>query len=181
MESILGRKHKVQSWYLDVSMLANYWGQNRVYHHTGPINMTWGLYEALCLIHEEGLENCFARHLRNHRALKAGLAAIGIKYSAQEGRQLPMLNAVYVPEGVDDAAIRSALLTRFGIEIGAGLGAYKGKVWRIGLMGFGSRPANVLLFLSALEQLLAEQKYKFTAGASIGAANESYAKQGSKS
>jgi alanine-glyoxylate transaminase / serine-glyoxylate transaminase / serine-pyruvate transaminase len=177
MDVIMNRKTKVQSWYLDVSMLANYWGQNRVYHHTGPINMTWGLYEALCLIHEEGLENCFARHLRNHRALKAGLAAIGIKYSAQEGHQLPMLNAVYVPEGVDDAAVRSALLTKFGIEIGAGLGAYKGKVWRIGLMGFGSRPANVLLFLSALEQLLAEQKYKFTAGASVAAANESYASQ----
>lgn len=176
MDVIMNRKTKVQSWYLDVSMLANYWGQNRVYHHTGPINMTWGLYEALCLIHEEGLENCFARHLRNHRALKAGLAAIGIKYSAQEGHQLPMLNAVYVPEGVDDAAVRSALLTKFGIEIGAGLGAYKGKVWRIGLMGFGSRPANVLLFLSALEQLLAEQKYKFTAGASVAAANECYAK-----
>jgi len=174
MDVIMNRKTKVQSWYLDVSMLANYWGQNRVYHHTGPINMTWGLYEALCLIHEEGLENCFARHLRNHRALKAGLAAIGIKYSAQEGHQLPMLNAVYVPEGVDDAAVRSALLTKFGIEIGAGLGAYKGKVWRIGLMGFGSRPANVLLFLSALEQLLAEQKYKFTHGASVAAANESY-------
>ncbi len=176
MDVIMNRKTKVQSWYLDVSMLANYWGQNRVYHHTGPINMTWGLYEALCLIHEEGLENCFARHLRNHRALKAGLAAIGIKYSAQEGHQLPMLNAVYVPEGVDDAAVRSALLTKFGIEIGAGLGAYKGKVWRIGLMGFGSRPANVLLFLSALEQLLAEQKYQFTAGASVAAANECYAK-----
>lgn len=174
MEVILGRKTKVQSWYLDVSMLANYWGQNRVYHHTGPINMTWGLYEALCLIHEEGLENCFARHLRNHRALKAGLAAIGIKYSAQEGHQLPMLNAVFVPEGVDDAAIRSALLNRFGIEIGAGLGAYKGKVWRIGLMGFGSRPVNVLLFLSALEQLLSEQNYQFAAGASIAAANCSY-------
>ena len=174
MEVIMGRKTKVQSWYLDVSMLANYWGQNRVYHHTGPINMTWGLYEALCLIHEEGLENCFARHLRNHRALKAGLAAIGIKYSAQEGHQLPMLNAVFVPEGVDDAAVRSALLTRFGIEIGAGLGAYKGKVWRIGLMGFGSRPANVLLFLSALEQLLWEQKYRFIPGASIAAANASY-------
>lgn len=177
MEVVLGRKTKVQSWYLDVSMLANYWGQNRVYHHTGPINMTWGLYEALCLIHEEGLENCFARHLRNHQALKAGLAAIGIKYSAQEGHQLPMLNAVTVPEGVDDAAVRSALLTRFGIEIGAGLGAYKGKVWRIGLMGFGSRPANVLLFLSALEQLLTEQKYQFAAGASVAAANEFYASQ----
>lgn len=175
MQVVLNRKTKVQSWYLDVSMLANYWGQNRVYHHTGPINMTYGLYEALQVIHEEGLENCFARHALNHRALKAGLAAIGIQYTAQEGHQLPMLNAVRVPAGVDDAAVRSALLNRFGIEIGAGLGAFKGQVWRIGLMGYGARPANVLLFLSALEQLLAEQKYAFTAGASIAAANGVYA------
>jgi alanine-glyoxylate transaminase/serine-glyoxylate transaminase/serine-pyruvate transaminase len=175
MDVILNRKTKVQSWYLDVSMLANYWGQNRVYHHTGPINMSYGLYEAVRIIHEEGMEACFARHQLNHRALKAGLAAIGIQYSAQEGHQLPMLNAVHVPAGVDDAAVRGALLHRFGIEIGAGLGAFKGKVWRIGLMGYGSRPANVLVFLAALEQLLAEQKFGFTAGASIAAANGVYA------
>jgi len=175
MDVILNRKTKVQSWYLDVSMLANYWGQNRVYHHTGPINMTYALYEALRLVLEEGLENCFARHLRNHQALRAGLAALGVRYAAQEGHNLPQLNAVLVPDGVDDAAVRSGLLQKFGIEIGAGLGAYKGKVWRIGLMGYGSRPANVLLFLSALEQLLAEQKYKFEHGASIAAANAVYA------
>ena len=155
-------------------MLANYWGQNRVYHHTGPINMTYALYEALRLIHEEGLENCHARHLRNHKALKAGLAAIGVKYATAENCTLPQLNEVLVPAGVDDAAVRTALLNRFGIEIGAGLGAYKGKVWRIGLMGYGSRPANVLLFLSALEQLLAEQGHKFDRGASIAAANERF-------
>jgi alanine-glyoxylate transaminase/serine-glyoxylate transaminase/serine-pyruvate transaminase len=176
MESILGRKTKVQSWYLDVSMLANYWGQNRVYHHTGPINMTYALYEALRLIHEEGLENCHARHLRNHQALRAGLEAIGIGYATKPEHTLPQLNAALVPAGVDDAAIRAGLLNKFGIEIGAGLGAYKGKVWRIGLMGFGSRPANVLLFLSALEQLLAQQNYKFQPGASIAAANAAYAK-----
>jgi alanine-glyoxylate transaminase/serine-glyoxylate transaminase/serine-pyruvate transaminase len=176
METILSRKTKVQSWYLDVSMLANYWGQNRVYHHTGPINMTYALYEALRLIHEEGLEACHARHLRNHKALKAGLAAIGIQYATAENCTLPQLNAVLVPADVDDAAVRTGLLNRFGIEIGAGLGAYKGKVWRIGLMGYGSRPANVLLFLSALEQLLAEQGLKFEHGASIAAANATYAK-----
>jgi alanine-glyoxylate transaminase/serine-glyoxylate transaminase/serine-pyruvate transaminase len=177
MEAILGRKTKVQSWYLDVSMLANYWGQNRVYHHTGPINMTYALYEALRLIHEEGLENCHARHLRNHKALRAGLEAIGIGYATKPEHTLPQLNAVLVPAGVDDAAVRSGLLNKFGIEIGAGLGAYKGKVWRIGLMGYGCRPANVLLFLSALEQLLAEQKYKFQAGASVAAANAAYSSQ----
>src|SRR5688500_7398902 len=118
-------------------MLANYWGKNRVYHHTGPINMTYALYEALRLVHEEGLENCFARHLLNHKALRAGLAAIGIAYSTREDCILPQLNAVFVPIGIDDALIRGQLLNRFGIEIGAGLGEYKGRVWRIGLMGYG--------------------------------------------
>ena len=175
LEVVQNRKTKVQSWYLDVSMLANYWGQNRVYHHTAPINMTYGLYEALRIIHEEGLDQCIARHALNHRALKAGLTAIGVQYSAQEGHQLPMLNAVRVPDGVDDAFVRTNLLNRFGIEIGAGLGAIKGKVWRIGLMGYGARPANVMLVLSALEQLLAEQGFKFEHGASIAAANSIYA------
>jgi alanine-glyoxylate transaminase/serine-glyoxylate transaminase/serine-pyruvate transaminase len=174
MEVVLGRKHKVQSWYLDVSMLANYWGRNRVYHHTGPINMTYALYEALRLVHEEGLEKCWERHRLNHRALRAGLAAVGIRYSTNEHCILPQLNAVFVPEGVDDAAVRSSLLDRFGIEIGAGLGAYKGKVWRIGLMGFGSRPASVLMFLAALEQLLGEQGLRFDRGASVAAANGIY-------
>jgi alanine-glyoxylate transaminase/serine-glyoxylate transaminase/serine-pyruvate transaminase len=176
LDVILNRKTKVQSWYLDVSMLANYWGSERVYHHTAPINMTYALYEALQIILEEGLDKCFARHQLNHEALKAGLAAIGIGFAAQQGHQLPMLNAVTIPEGVDDARVRNGLLNRFGIEIGAGLGAFKGKIWRIGLMGYGSRPANVLLFLAALEQLLAEQGHRFDAGASIAAANERYAK-----
>ncbi len=174
LETILNRKTKVQSWYLDVSMLANYWGSDRVYHHTAPINMNYALYEALRMIHEEGLENCFARHMKNHQALKAGLSALAIEYTAQEGHQLPMLNAVRIPEGVDDATIRGGLLNRFGIEIGGGLGAFKGKVWRIGLMGYASREANVLLLLSALEQLLAEQGHKFNAGSSIAAANQVY-------
>jgi alanine-glyoxylate transaminase/serine-glyoxylate transaminase/serine-pyruvate transaminase len=174
MEKLAQRKTKVQSWYLDVTMLSQYWGQERVYHHTAPINMTYGLYAALQIILEEGLEKCWARHARHHGALKAGLAAIGIGYSAQEGHQLPMLNAVKIPDGVDDAVVRRELLTRFGIEIGSGLGAFKGKVWRIGLMGYGARANNVLLFLSALEQLLAEASVKFEHGASIAAANEFY-------
>ena len=175
MKVILSRKTKVQSWYLDVTMLANYLGSQRLYHHTAPINMTYALYEAARLILEEGLDACFDRHRLNHQALKAGLAAIGISYTAQEGHQLPMLNAVRVPEGVDDAAVRGGLLNQFGIEIGAGLGAFKGKVWRIGLMGHTSRAGNVLLFLSALEQLLAEQSHEFSPGASVAAANGVYA------
>lgn len=174
MDIVRRRKTKVQSWYLDVSMLASYWGEQRVYHHTAPINMTYALYEALRMIHEEGLENCFARHMLNHQALKAGLAALGIGYAAQEGHQLPMLNAVRIPEGVDDAKVRSGLLNRFGIEIGGGLGAFKGKVWRIGLMGYASRANNVYLLLSALEQLLAEQGFSFDHGSSIAAATARY-------
>lgn len=174
LEVIQSRQTKVQSWYLDVSMLASYWGSDRVYHHTAPINMSYALYEAIQIIHEEGLDASFARHLQNHLALKAGLAALGIEYTAQEGHQLPMLNAVRIPAGIDDGKLRGDLLNRFGIEIGGGLGAFKGKVWRIGLMGYGSRAANVLLFLAALEQLLAEQGYEFDHGASIAAATASY-------
>jgi alanine-glyoxylate transaminase/serine-glyoxylate transaminase/serine-pyruvate transaminase len=174
MEVVLARKTKVQSWYLDVSMLAKYWGQERVYHHTAPINMTYALYEALRVILDEGLEACHARHMRNHRALKAGLAAIGIRYASAEGHQLPMLNAVWIPEGIDDAKVRGALLTRFGIEIGGGLGDFKGRAWRIGLMGHSSRANNVLLLLGALEQLLGEQGLKFEHGASLAAANAAY-------
>jgi len=175
MDVVLARKTKVQSWYLDVSMLAKYWGEERVYHHTAPINMTYALYEALRLVLEEGLDACHARHRLNHVALKAGLAAIGIRYASAEGHQLPMLNAVWIPAGVDDAAVRRALLTRFGIEIGGGLGDLKGRVWRIGLMGHASRANNVLLLLGALEQLLTEQGVKFEHGASLAAANAVYA------
>ena len=175
VQTILSRKTKVQSWYLDVGMLASYWGSDRVYHHTAPINMSYALHEALRLILTEGLEACHARHLLHHRALKAGLGALGISYAAQEGHQLPMLNAVRIPEGIDDARVRRDLLQRFNLEIGAGLGPFKGQVWRIGLMGYGSRAANVLVFLGALEQLLAEQGFKFSAGSSIAAANQVYA------
>jgi alanine-glyoxylate transaminase/serine-glyoxylate transaminase/serine-pyruvate transaminase len=155
-------------------MLAKYWGQERVYHHTAPINMTYALYEALRVILDEGLEACHARHMLNHRALKAGLAALGIRYASAEGHQLPMLNAVWIPDGVDDAKVRGGLLTRFGIEIGGGLGDFKGRAWRIGLMGHSSRSNNVLMLLGALEQLLAEQGAKFEHGAGVAAANETY-------
>jgi alanine-glyoxylate transaminase/serine-glyoxylate transaminase/serine-pyruvate transaminase len=175
VEKILKRKEKVRSWYLDISMLANYWGSDRVYHHTAPINMTYGLHEALRIVLEEGLDACFARHRKNHDALKRGLAAIGIGYATQAGRELPQLNAVRIPDGVDDLTVRRGLLEKFGIEIGAGLGAFKGKVWRIGLMGYSSRQTSVLLALAALEQLLAEQGYNFEHGSAVAAANAVYA------
>ncbi len=136
--------------------------------------MSYGLYEALRLIHEEGLEACFERHTKNHQALRAGLQQLGLGFTADENHLLPMLNAVRIPEGVDDGWTRRELLNRFGIEIGGGLGAFKGQVWWIGLMGYASRQANVLLFLAALEQLLSEQGHKFSAGASVAAANQVY-------
>ena len=175
VEVLNNRKTKVRSWYLDLSMLSNYWSEDRVYHHTAPINMTYALYEALRVILEEGLDNCFERHRKNHLALKAGLEALGFEYSADPHHQLPMLNAVKIPEGVEDAVIRNGLLNRFGIEIGGGLGAFKGKVWRIGIMGHAARQNNVLTFLAALEQLLDEHDFQFTPGTSIAAANTAYA------
>ena len=176
LDVIDARKSKVASWYLDMTMVRNYWSDSsRAYHHTAPINMNYGLHEALRLTLEEGLENRFARHRRNHLALRAGLAALGIEYAVAEDIRLPMLNAVCIPDGVDDAAVRGRLLNEFGIEIGAGLGPMKGKTWRIGLMGEASSSRNVLLFLAALENCLADPGASFQAGAGVAAANAFYA------
>ncbi len=174
VEALGRRKTKVQSWYLDMSLVERYWDQDRFYHHTAPITMIYALREGLRLLHEEGLGPRWERHLRNHRALKAGLTALGLSYTAAEGHQLPQLNAVRIPPGVDDLAVRRRLLTEFGIEIGGGLGDFKGKAWRIGLMGYGSRPDNVLLLLGALEQCLVVQGAKVTAGAGVAAAERAY-------
>ncbi len=172
VEVINKRKTKVQSWYLDMTMVQRYWGEERFYHHTAPITMVYALREALRLVQEEGLEARFKRHVRNHQALKAGLAALGIGIASAEGHQLPQLNAARIPAGVEDLPVRKRLLSEFGIEIGGGLGDFKGKVWRIGLMGHASRPSNVLLFLAALEQCL---QGRVTAGAGVAAANRAYA------
>jgi alanine-glyoxylate transaminase/serine-glyoxylate transaminase/serine-pyruvate transaminase len=153
MEKLAARKTKVQSWYLDLSMIKNYWGQERAYHHTAPINMLYALHEALTIVLEEGLENCFERHRAMHKLLKEGLAKMGITYASQEGHGLPMLNLAKVPDGVDDATVRRRLLEEYGIEIGSGLGVFKGKVWRIGLMGYGASRRNVRLFLAALQDI----------------------------
>jgi alanine-glyoxylate transaminase/serine-glyoxylate transaminase/serine-pyruvate transaminase len=169
------RKAKVASWYLDLGMVRNYWGQDRAYHHTAPINMNYGLHEALRLVLEEGLEARFARHRRNHLALKAGLKAMGVQYAVAEGIQLPMLNAVLIPQDVDDVKARKQLLADFGIEIGGGLGPMKGKTWRIGLMGETSSPRNVLLLLAALERCLRDQGCACSPGAGVAAANAFYA------
>lgn len=175
VEAMDQRSSKVQSWYLDMTMVRAYWGGDRAYHHTAPINMNYGLHESLRLALDEGLENRFQRHQRNHEALKAGLAALGIEYSVADGIRLPMLNSVLIPDGVDDAKVRSTLLNRYGIEIGGGLGPMKGKTWRIGLMGEASREPNVLLFLAALEACLGDQGVSCgTPGAGVAAANDAY-------
>ncbi len=169
------RKTKCQSWYLDLGMVRQYWGSDRAYHHTAPITMNYALREGLRLVLEEGLENRWARHQRNHRALKAGLTALGLTYTAQEGHQLPQLNAVRIPQGIDDLTVRKRMLTEFGIEIGGGLGEFKGKAWRIGLMGYNSKPSAVFQVLAALEQCLGAVGAKVTPGSGVAAAELSYA------
>src|SRR5687768_3726782 len=154
MERLEKRRTKVQSWYLDLSMVRQYWGAERFYHHTAPINMLFALHEALAIVLEEGLENRFRRHREMHEILRDGLKSLGIEYVSQEGRHLPMLNAVKIPDGVDDMTVRRRLLNDYGIEIGGGLGAFKGKAWRIGLMGHASTKRNVTLVLAALREVL---------------------------
>ena len=152
LERVRGRSAPVTSWFLDLNLVLGYWGgeQKRTYHHTAPVNALYGLHEALVMLSEEGIEAAWARHRRNHLALKAGLEALGLELVVPEAERLPQLNAVSVPAGVDEAALRARLLDHYNLEIGAGLGALAGKVWRIGLMGYSSRPENVLLCLSAL-------------------------------
>jgi alanine-glyoxylate transaminase/serine-glyoxylate transaminase/serine-pyruvate transaminase len=154
MSVLAKRKTKVQSWYLDASLLSSYWGQERVYHHTAPITMNYGLHEALRLVLAEGIENRWRRHEQNHQLLREGLTALGLEIVSQAGHQLWQLNAVGVPADVDELAVRKELLTNHNIEIGAGLGPLKGKIWRIGLMGETSKKENVEAVLSALKSSL---------------------------
>jgi alanine-glyoxylate transaminase / serine-glyoxylate transaminase / serine-pyruvate transaminase len=154
IEALKARKTKVQSWYLDLNMIRAYWGDDRTYHHTAPVNMVLGLHEGLRLILEEGLEARWARHRRHHDLLVARLGEVGIALHPKEEDSLWTLNAVRVPEGVDELAVRKRLLAEYGIEIGGGLGDLKGKVWRVGLMGHSSTRRNVTLFVSALKEIL---------------------------
>jgi alanine-glyoxylate transaminase/serine-glyoxylate transaminase/serine-pyruvate transaminase len=177
LEAVKARKTKVQSWYLDAGMVADYWAEGkRVYHHTAPISMVYALRESLRLVLEEGLEARFARHRRHSAALMAGVAALGCEPQAQEGRRLPSLNCIKVPAGIDEAAVRKGLLADHSIEVGGGLGPLAGKVWRIGLMGESARQENVLAVLAALEQALAKQGKGPKPGAACAAALEAYAK-----
>ncbi len=174
MKALEKRTSPVASWYLDMSMVRRYWGADRTYHHTAPVNMIYALREALRIIAEEGLEARFARHRLNHRALVAGLEAMGLEMLVPASERLPMLNAVRIPESVDDLKVRKALLSDFGIEIGGGLGDLKGKIWRVGLMGHSCRRKNVFLFLSALKTVLKSEGFKMHAEA-LEAASAVYA------
>ncbi len=175
VERLRARTRKVQSWYLDLTMLEKYWGEERVYHHTAPISMNYALYEALRVALEEGPEARYARHRLNHEALVAGLEALGLTMSVAAGERLWMLNSVRIPAGVDDAAVRKALLDEDGIEIGGGLGPMKGQTWRIGLMGESSRPANVTRLLTAFGRLLPRHGFACDGTAGVTAAERVYA------
>ena len=163
------------SYYLDLSLIKEYWGEAHVYHHTGPMAMVYAMQEALRIIMEEGLEARWARHALNGSALRAGLEALGLVLHAEAGCRLPSLTTVRVPEGVDDAALRGRLLNEFNLEIGGGLGPLKGNTWRIGMMGYASKRSNVLYLLSVLETLLTEAGLRpARPGAGMAAAQEVY-------
>ena len=171
LEKVRKRKTRVQSWFMDLNLVMAYWatGAKRAYHHTAPINALYGLHEALLILQEEGLENAWARHRKNHLALRAGLEAMGLQFIVKEADRLPQLNAVTIPAGVDDAAVRSRLLNEYNLEIGAGLGALAGKVWRIGLMGHASRAENILLCIGALESVLGDMGADINPGVALPA------------
>jgi alanine-glyoxylate transaminase/serine-glyoxylate transaminase/serine-pyruvate transaminase len=175
---IKGRSRKAQSWFMDVNLVLEYWGNaKRTYHHTAPINSLYALHEALVLLHEEGLENSWARHLRHHAALKAGLEAMNLRLVVREAARLPQMNTVFIPDGINDLEVRRRLLNDFNLEIGAGLGPLAGKVWRFGLMGYSCCTENVMLCLSALGSVLAAMDYPVEAGRAEAAASAAYAAQ----
>jgi alanine-glyoxylate transaminase/serine-glyoxylate transaminase/serine-pyruvate transaminase len=174
MEKVKTRKNKVQSLYLDLNMLDTYWGEKRAYHHTAPISMVYGIREALRIVLEEGLEDRFNRHQLNHNALAEGLKAMGLSILPSEDERLWTLNAVVIPQGADDARVRSRLLQEYNIEVGGGLGDLAGKIWRVGLMGYASTRRNVLLFLSALEAILGSEGVDIERGAASQAASAVY-------
>ena len=175
-EEIRQRKTKVQSWFLDLNLVMGYWGSDakRSYHHTAPVNSLYALHESLLILQEEGLQNSWDRHALNHAALVAGLEALGLKFVVDKEFRLPQLNAVSFPDSIDDAAVRAALLNDYNLEIGSGLGALAGSVWRIGLMGFASNKKNVLLCISALGNVLATQGMQADISKAVAAAQAVY-------
>jgi alanine-glyoxylate transaminase/serine-glyoxylate transaminase/serine-pyruvate transaminase len=176
VEAIKARQTPVRSWFLDLNLVMGYWGEGktRAYHHTAPVNALYGFHEALVILNEEGLQPAWDRHMQNHLALRAGLEAMGLSLIVPEQERLPQLNAVSIPEGVDEANVRRKLLQDFNLEIGAGLGSLAGKVWRIGLMGYASNAKNVILCLAALESVLTESNAPINKGIAVGEAYRVY-------
>ncbi|MFZ0468747.1 MAG: alanine--glyoxylate aminotransferase family protein [Thiogranum sp.] len=174
--AVKSRKTRVQSWFMDLNLVLGYWGGGgkRAYHHTAPINALYGLHEALVILHEEGIEQAWERHRVNHLALRAGIEAMGLSFVVDEASRLPQLNAVSIPQGVDDATVRARLLNEYDLEIGAGLGPMAGKIWRIGLMGYASNRRNVLLCLGALDAVLSDMGAPIHSGVAVGAAMKAY-------
>jgi alanine-glyoxylate transaminase/serine-glyoxylate transaminase/serine-pyruvate transaminase len=179
VETVKNRKGKVQSWFLDLNLVLGYWGGGgkRAYHHTAPVNALYGLHEALVILAEEGVENAWDRHRRHHLALRAGFEAMGLSLVVDEAHRLPQLNAVSIPEGVEDAAVRGRLLNDYQLEIGAGLGPMAGRIWRIGLMGHACNRRNVLLCLGALDAVLTDMRAPVERGVAVEAAMKAYAAQ----
>lgn len=173
-QRIANRSQRVQSWFLDMNLIMAYWGGSakRAYHHTAPVNAMYALHESLLMLKEEGLENAWARHQHNHLALRAGLEAMGLNFIVDEASRLPQLNAVTIPAGADDAAVRARLLQEHHLEIGAGLGDLAGKVWRIGLMGYASRVENITLCLGALDAVLSDMGADIEPGVALPAAEK---------
>jgi len=177
LEVVRTRSTRVPSWFLDLTLVLGYWGggSKRAYHHTAPVNSLYALHEALLILHEEGLENAWQRHRRHHEALCAGFEAMGLDLAVPPAERLPQLNAVTIPDGVDDAAVRRRLLDDFQLEIGAGLGAMAGRIWRIGLMGHAASKRNVLYCLGAIDAVLSEARAPIQSGAAVAAAERCYA------
>ena len=177
VERVKARRQKVPSWFMDLGLVLEYWsapGGKRTYHHTAPVNSLFALHESLVMLKEEGLENAWTRHRLHHAALKAGFEVLGLKFVVPEAARLPQLNAVHVPAGVDEAAVRKQLLERYQLEIGAGLGPLAGKVWRFGLMGYSARRENVELCLSALAEVLSGMDVAADKNAALAAAKAVY-------
>lgn len=176
VDAIRNRSTKVQSWFLDTTLIMAYWGgeSGRSYHHTAPINPLYALHESLVILQEEGLQQAWQRHARHYAAFAAGIEAMGLGFAVEAEWRLPQLNAVLIPEGVDEAEVRRRLLRDHSIEIGAGLGAMAGKIWRIGLMGYGCNQANVLHCLAALDEVLVSLGAQFEAGRGAAAAADFY-------
>ncbi|MBK6400647.1 MAG: alanine--glyoxylate aminotransferase family protein [Rhodocyclaceae bacterium] len=178
VERVKARKQKVPSWFMDLGLVLEYWsapGGKRTYHHTAPVNSLFALHESLVMLKEEGLEQAWARHRLHHEALKAGFDVLGLRFVVREDARLPQLNAVYIPEGVDDAAVRKQLLEKYNLEIGAGLGPLAGKVWRFGLMGHSARRENVDLCLGALADVLSGMGKAADKKTALAAASSVYA------